>query len=204
VTRNEVWSPPNLLTFARIAATPYLGWLLAHQDFSTAFPWMAALSFTDMADGWLARRFGWQTRLGAMLDPIADKVLAATVFIALGWSGGLPRWIVALVLGRDALILAFGAWALAATSIRALPPSVWGKFSTFFQLSLAGTALIRQLWPNFWMALLLPVWLWGAAALTIISGFDYLLAALRLARPSAPQPGTVHSNPNSSLNRPGE
>jgi phosphatidylglycerophosphate synthase len=86
------------------------------------------------------------------------------------------------VLGRDVLILGVGAWAFARTSVRELPPSIWGKFSTFFQMSTAGTACIIQAWPDFWMARLMPFWFWGAVVLTIWSGLDYLLAGLRRMR----------------------
>ena len=101
---------------------------------------IAALS--DALDGFLARRYGWQSRLGAMLDPLADKVLLVSAFLSLTFIKALPLWLTLLVVGRDILIIA-GTFVYhwVAGSIQ-FKPSRLGKLCTLLQLSLIMTALV--------------------------------------------------------------
>src|SRR5688572_33215575 len=93
-------SPPNLLTCVRIAMTPWIVVALVQGDCRKAL-WLSCIAgFTDAADGFLARRFGWSTRLGAYLDPIADKFLLTSLYVCFGIAGIVPGWIVWLVVGR--------------------------------------------------------------------------------------------------------
>ena len=92
---------------------------------------------TDVIDGLLARKLDASTRTGAYLDPIADKILLSVIYVALALAKAIPWWMVAVVFGRDVLILGMAAYGLMFTSIRKFPPSVWGKLSTFFQISAA-------------------------------------------------------------------
>ncbi len=89
---------------------------------------------TDALDGYLARRFRWTSRFGAYLDPVGDKLLLVSVYLTLGLRGAIPIWLMWLVLGRDALILAMVAIALLFTAVRSFPPSTWGKLSTIVQI----------------------------------------------------------------------
>lgn len=173
---------PNVITILRILFTPLIGVFLARHDARGAFPLMFVAGFSDMLDGYLARRFQWQSRLGGMLDPIADKVLAITVYLGLAFGGSLPWWLVWLVLGRDALILAFSAGALLFTKIRALPPSIWGKLSTFFQLGLAGWVIMDLAWPGYPPQWVISSFLWLAVACTMVSGLHYVYIGARLLR----------------------
>ena len=125
---------PNLLTFARIALTPYLFLLMWRHDYRGLLWPFALVGITDVADGFLARRFGWSTRLGAYLDPLADKLLLSGSFLVLALSGALPGWLAAVVLGRDALILGAAGVLYAGKFRRSFPPSLWGKLSTFVQV----------------------------------------------------------------------
>ena len=84
-----------------------------------------------------ARKMGESSRTGAYLDPIADKILFSVIYFSLALAHAIPWWMVAMVFGRDLLILAMAAYGLLFTSIRKFPPSVWGKLSTFFQISAA-------------------------------------------------------------------
>ncbi len=112
---------------------------------------------------------GESTRLGAYLDPIADKILLSVIYISLGVVGALPWWMVAIVFGRDVLILAMAAYGLLFTSIRKFPPSVWGKISTFFQISAALMVMCAR--AGIPAPVNLSIWLMVAA--TLWSGFDY-------------------------------
>jgi cardiolipin synthase (CMP-forming) len=171
-------TPPNALTAARMAATPVAGWLLANNRYREALPLIMVLGLTDALDGFLARRFRWQSAVGAYLDPIADKFLLAVVYLSFWISGALPGWVVLLILGRDAGILLSAALLYALTTLRSFPPSVWGKISTFFQLMLATATVLEGYAPGW-----LPMWcrtflLWGTVAATLWSGVHYLFTEI--------------------------
>jgi cardiolipin synthase len=163
---------PNLLTAARLLAAPYILYLLWTGGYRTAIVWFAIASCTDVLDGFLARRFHAGSRLGALLDPIADKVLLSGSFLTLGLKGIIPLWLMALVMGRDLMILGFAVLALARKIRRDFPPSVWGKACTAAQIAYVLFAVGHE-------ASLTPLAVamvlgWIAAALTIWSGIDYI------------------------------
>ena len=124
---------PNLLTAARLALAPYLFVLMFRRQYRAIIPLFILISFTDVADGFLARRFG-TTRLGAYLDPIADKVLLSGTFLVLALTGAIESWVAAVVLGRDLMILGTAAVLYLTTARRNFPPSPWGKISTLVQV----------------------------------------------------------------------
>lgn len=172
---------PNILTSLRILLVPPVGISVARDDMGMALPLLAVAALTDAADGFLARRWQAASAYGAYLDPVADKLLAATVFAGLAFAGRLPWWLAALVLGRDLLILAFAAWAMTRTRIRKFPPSVWGKASTVLQFSLGLACLLDAAAPAGWTGLLVQRLIPAVAAATVWSGFHYgWLAARRL------------------------
>ena len=135
---------PNTLTFARIVSVPLLIWLIIDQDFFAAFVVFMLAGISDAADGYLAKRYGWRTELGAYLDPIADKALLVSIYVALGAAGHLPVWLVIAVVSRDVLIV--GAVVLAWMMSRPVKvkPLVVSKVNTFAQISLAGLALANR------------------------------------------------------------
>lgn len=170
---------PNALTLVRMVLTPAVGYFLAADDLAGALPLLAVAAATDAADGFLARRWGAASAMGAYLDPIADKLLAATIFIGLAAAGRLPWWLAGLVLGRDLVILGFAAWALGRGRIRKFPPSIWGKVSTVFQFSLGLACLLDAAAPAGWsrraVEMLIPL----TAGVTVWSGFHYGWLAIR-------------------------
>ena len=125
---------PNLLTAARLALTPYLFWLMVRHEYRTIIPWFIVIGVTDVVDGFLARRFNASSRLGAYLDPIADKVLLSGTFLVLALTGAMEGWLAVVVLGRDVVILAAAGVLYLGTGRRNFPPSPWGKLSTFVQI----------------------------------------------------------------------
>jgi cardiolipin synthase len=168
---------PNLLTAARLLAAPYILYLLWTGEYRTALVWFSIASFTDVLDGFLARRFQAGSRLGALLDPIADKVLLSGSFLMLGLKGVIPLWLMALVLGRDLLILGFVMVALTRKLRRDFPPSVWGKASTAAQIAYVLFAVGHE-------AAISPLIVatilgWIAATLTLWSGIDYFMKMSR-------------------------
>ena len=96
---------PNLITLGRIVLVPVVFWLLVSGRVRLAFFAFLLAGISDAVDGFLAKRYRWQTELGAYLDPLADKLLIVCVFVALGVLGELPSWIVITVVSRDILIV---------------------------------------------------------------------------------------------------
>jgi cardiolipin synthase len=126
---------PNLLSAARLALAPWLFALLWHRQYGTALIVICIAGITDGLDGLIARNFGAASKLGAYLDPVADKILLSGTFLTLALDGAVVKWLAVLVLGRDALILLFACIAFLFTSLRNFPPSIWGKASTAAQIA---------------------------------------------------------------------
>jgi cardiolipin synthase len=125
---------PNLLTAARILVTPYLFWLTWQHSYTFVIWLFIAIGLTDIADGFIARHFHASSRIGAYLDPIADKFLLSGMFVTLLLAGLMEPWLAFVVLGRDLLILLAAAGFYLTKRRRDFPPSVWGKISTFAQI----------------------------------------------------------------------
>lgn len=159
---------PNLLSLARLLVAPYLFWLLWRGDFRVALVVMFAAGVTDALDGYLARKLNVSSRTGEVLDPIADKVLLTGAFAGLWLAGAIPGWLTALVLGRDAIILAGAGIALLLSKApRRFPPSLWGKLSTIVQMALVVTVTAALPQP------ILGIVTYTAAALTVVSFLHY-------------------------------
>ena len=135
---------PNLLSTLRLILVPFVAHSILSADFHRAAVLIFVAGCTDALDGHLARHFRWTSRIGAYLDPVADKLLLITTFVALGVQGAVPAWLVWLILGRDALILTMVAIALLFTSVRSFPPSVWGKLSTIVQVFTALAVIVDR------------------------------------------------------------
>jgi len=98
-------SIPNLITLARILLVPIVVWAILGGQMLIAFLLFLAAGVSDAIDGYLAKRFHMTTMLGAYLDPLADKALIVSIYLTLGISGELPRWLVILVVSRDIMIV---------------------------------------------------------------------------------------------------
>jgi cardiolipin synthase len=173
---------PNFLTLIRIVLIPFFLVLLVSQLYFDALLVFILGGVTDALDGFIARRMNQKTSLGAILDPVADKLLLMSSFIMLGMMGGIPLWLVVLVVSRDTVIL-FGYVAISFLLDERLEvqPTIAGKLSTVFQLVTVGVVLLMLA-----RSQLLESWLDDAlvyltAATTVISGVQYLyLGLLRL------------------------
>ena len=98
-------SIPNLITLGRILLVPVVVWAIASGRMQLAFLLFLVAAVSDGVDGYLAKRFGMTTELGAYLDPLADKVLIVSIYVTLGITGVIPLWIVILVASRDFMIV---------------------------------------------------------------------------------------------------
>lgn len=135
---------PNLFTLARLILAPFVAFDILHGRYGRAIILLFAAGFTDVIDGFLARSLQKSTPAGAYFDPIADKILLSVIYVSLGVAGAIPWWMVAVVFGRDVLILAMAGYGLLLTAIRKFPPSMWGKISTFFQIGAALVVMVER------------------------------------------------------------
>ena len=133
----------NLLTLARLVCVVPIILLVRADAYHSAAMLFFFAAMTDLADGYVAKRFNAITPLGAVLDPIADKLLMDSLFLTLAFDAHLPAWIALLVIGRDLLMVA-GTLALRLLAGRfRVQPLLVGKLSTFFQIVLGGVVLAQ-------------------------------------------------------------
>jgi cardiolipin synthase (CMP-forming) len=171
-------SIPNLITLGRVILVPFIFWLLINGQLQSAFLAFVVAGISDAVDGFLAKRFGWETELGAYLDPIADKLLIVCVFIALGVTYRLDSWLVILVVSRDVLIVIAVVLSWLMNHPTPMKPIAVSKINTVAQIVLAATVLADE---AFHLNLRGPVigLTWLTAATTLASMIAYLRGWLR-------------------------
>jgi cardiolipin synthase len=130
-------SIPNLITLARILLVPVVVWAITAGEMQFAFALFLVAGISDAIDGFLAKRFGMTSDLGAYLDPLADKILIVSIYLSLGFVGAIPLWLVILVVSRDFMIV--GAIILSWLVDRpvVVKPLAVSKVNTAAQLVLA-------------------------------------------------------------------
>ena len=156
-------------------SVPVIFWLLLSGENKLAFFVFVAAGLSDAVDGYLAKRFNWSTELGSYLDPLADKLLIVSIFIALGVRNELPLWLVIAVVSRDILIVAavLLAWLLD-QRVRIKPLAV-SKANTLVQIVLAATVLADGAFA-FGLDTTRLTLVWITGALTLLSLAAYLRA----------------------------
>ncbi len=182
---------PNLLTLSRILAVPILVFLLWQPrpvDYAITFVLYCVVGITDYFDGYLARAQGQISKLGQFLDPIADKIMVAAVIVMLMASrkanGELPiiqdlNIIPALIILLREIIVSGLREFLAELRV-GMPVSQLAKWKTTFQLVALGALILGGALPaQHWVHLVGVGSLWSAAALTLVTGYDYLRIGLR-------------------------
>lgn len=173
---------PNLITFGRLCAVPLAFWLVIQQRYFAAFILFCAAGASDAVDGWLARRNGGGNRLGALLDPVADKALLVTMYVTLAAVGALPSWLATLVVFRD-LVIVGGVITLAilGTGV-AIKPLYISKINTAMQIILVAATLLvtgLSLDRGNGVADVLEALTWSVAATTFASGTAYVWVTVR-------------------------
>jgi cardiolipin synthase len=166
----------NWLTVLRILLVPVFVTLLVYRRPGWALGVFVLAAFTDLLDGWVARSRGAASRLGAYLDPMADKLLLTASFVTLTYLRELPFWITAVVLSRD-LLLMIGALLVHMIGVRLTPrPTRAGKAATFFQVLTVLTGLVGR----YFHVGQAPAVIMGLAALfTVVSGLQYIVQGMR-------------------------
>ena len=175
---------PNLLCVLRIFLTVPVGWGIVTGRYELALALFFVAGFTDGLDGYLAKRFGWQSRLGGMLDPAADKLLLVTAFVTLWLAGYVPGWLLVAVVARDlVIVLGAGFYRWLIGPFQAEPTAV-SKVNSLLQLSYVILTLSKL---SFGIPApqLIAAFGWVVLLTTTVSGLDYVLrwsARARAAR----------------------
>jgi cardiolipin synthase len=141
VSRGASLSIPNLITLGRILLVPVVVWAITAGEMRIAFVLFLAAGISDAVDGFLAKRFGMATKLGAYLDPLADKAMLVSIYVALGIIEAIPRWLVILVVSRDIMIVSAVMLSWLVDKPVALKPLFVSKLNTVAQIALACVVL---------------------------------------------------------------
>ena len=164
---------PNLITIARILLVPVIVWAITSDQMLFAFILFLAAGLSDAVDGFLAKRFGMTSEFGSYLDPLADKALIVSIYVALGISDALPRWLVILVVSRDIMIVAAVILSWLVGKPVAVKPLTVSKANTVAQIVLA-TLVLASLGLRVDFAWLIAVNIAAVAALTLLSVAAYV------------------------------
>ncbi len=169
---------PNLITTLRIILTPIFIIYLLDEQFVAALVVFIICAVSDGLDGFLARVLKQKSSLGAFLDPLADKLILVSTFVALAFMGAIPVWLTVIVLSRDVLI-SLGVAALQIYRVEVgIHPSILSKITTCFQFATVAVVLASKF---FLMPEGLYDWLFIlTAAATIISGLHYVQAWFKM------------------------
>lgn len=177
----------DFLTLLRLVLVPFFLICFLKGNYFCAFVLFSIAGFTDLVDGTIARLLKTQTRVGAMLDPIADKALMLTTVTCLLILQIIPLWFFLMTVTRDILILG-GMGYLKVKKIKVVLKPVWSsKFGTLSNIIMVVSGFLAFLKPNavflgqdfhFWFR----GFLWSSAALIVVSGFEYAAAGIRILR----------------------
>jgi len=164
---------PNILTLLRIALIVPFALCVIRGEYETALLVFFIAGLSDGVDGFLARQFNWKSRFGAIADPLADKLLLITAYVALAWTAQIPMWLMLMILGRDLIIvvgaLVYHYWI----SHYDIKPSIFGKACTLAQIVYALAVIIKLAgWPM--PDLVVQQGLWVVMAITLVSGIHYV------------------------------
>jgi cardiolipin synthase len=166
---------PNALTGLRMLLVAPLAWLILAGRYDVALVVAAAAGLSDALDGFLAKHFGWQSWLGGILDPIADKLMLVACFVSLGLIGAHPEWLTWLVVGRDVVIVA-GAIAYHNLIGRiSAEPTLFSKVTTCIQITYVLAQLVNL---STWFSLpreLRQMLMWLTIVCTVASGAQYVV-----------------------------
>lgn len=170
---------PNIITVIRIVLVVPTAWFLWEMQYLDALILMSVAGASDALDGWLARRFRWTSKFGAAMDPVADKLLVAVLFIVFTIQGHIPLWVAIIVLTRDFVIMAgAGIYRLLFERI-SFEPTFVSKVNTAMQIVML-LVLLLSLCGFGWLSVLArqlvdPYTFYILAVLGVSSGIDYVI-----------------------------
>ncbi len=183
--KGRIWTVPNQITFLRLGFLPLFLILILYQKYPWALLVLFVTAATDALDGLLARHLDQKSALGAYLDPIADKLLLSSSFIVLAMEKKIEWWLTIVVISRDILLLIVAAVILIIQGYRPFPPTLLGKATTFFEISLVFFTVLAAAYPDERVHSLLYYLTYAVCAFAIISGFHYAITVARRLHQSA-------------------
>ncbi|KAJ2893983.1 hypothetical protein MKZ38_008045 [Zalerion maritima] len=195
LAHENIYNIPNILTFSRLLLTPVIGYLVVEGSHpGIALSLFCYAGVTDLADGWIARRWKLRTVVGSVIDPMADKALMTVLTAALAAKGALPVWLAVIILGRD-VGLAISAiyyrwislpppktfaryWDFSLPSAEVRPTTI-SKYNTFLQLGLVGLTTAQPIiepWTGVGLGGFLGIFQYVVAVTTVWSGASYVFS----------------------------
>ncbi len=174
-----VMTIPNILSFLRILSLPFLFYLMRDGYPAAALCVLIGSWLTDLLDGLIARTFNQVSRLGSYLDPVADKIVTASMFIFLTLFDRVPLWLTAVVVGRDIVLFGGLLVVFMPQKFPVASPSYLGKFTTFFQALLLLVVMSDRV-PALkgYLSMLYPAILSATAVLTLLSLVQYVFRGI--------------------------
>jgi len=164
---------PNILTVLRLIGTAPVVWLILEREFLWALFVSFVIAVTDSIDGWMARKWKLESRFGAIMDPIADKLLVGSGFVALWYVGAMPFWLVGMALGRDLGIVLAAMVLNRWKGVREFPPSRLGKANTFI-LMCTVAAVFLNFYPSVFFGM--------SAVIIVLSTARYAYLGIQAAK----------------------
>ena len=166
---------PNAITIGRMLLAAPLAWLILEASYGPALVVALLAGASDAVDGWLAKRFAWESWLGGVLDPVADKLMLLAAFATLTVQGEIPTWLFVLVVARDLVIVA-GAVAYHNLVVKLdAKPTRLSKATTFAQILYVLALLVHLTPPLDFPAPMIATAMWTVAIVTVASGVDYVV-----------------------------
>lgn len=171
---------PNLITLGRLILVPVIIYLIGNQAYEAAFWVFVAAGISDGVDGFIAKRFGYTTTLGAYLDPVADKALLVSIFVSLGMQELIPFWLVILVVSRDVLIVGAVLISWLIGFVVTMRPLMVSKINTTAQIAYAAAVLaVLGFAFEAHVGTLLILGAYFTGLTTVVSGASYLVDWVR-------------------------
>ena len=164
---------PNILTLARLCLVPLSVVFITAPDWQAAFLVFVIAGLTDALDGWIAKHYHLETELGAYLDPLADKALLVSIYIALTMAHEMPAALTILVVSRDIMIVSAVLISIALDNRMPIKPLFISKVNTTAQIGLAALVLAAK-------AFELPIAMWMPAALVLVAVLTFWSAGAYL------------------------
>jgi len=175
---------PNAISLFRIILVGPIVWFMATREFGLAFALFFIAGLSDGIDGYLAKRYHWESRLGSIIDPLADKILLIASFIVLAWLELIPVWLMAIVILRDVVIVIGGIVYHYSIERFEMKPSMLSKLNTLLQIVFVilvvfsvGLYPIDPWFVHFMVAVV--------ASITVMSGIQYILVWSKRAHRSS-------------------
>ncbi|XP_018579669.2 probable cardiolipin synthase (CMP-forming) [Anoplophora glabripennis] len=191
IERENIYTIPNLLCVARIILSPYLGLLIVQSEFDFALAVLGVAAVTDLLDGWIARTWESQSsNLGSFLDPMADKVLIASLFLSLTYADLIPIALTGMIIARDVILVAagfvirykslppprtFSRYFDVSHATAQLAPTFISKVNTGVQLLLVGSTLAAPVFHYVGHPVLEYLW-YITGVTTVAAGLSYILS----------------------------